>query len=127
MGDIFVTPFHACQAPWWPLTTPGQVSRGAASSTGVFPVGVAAAPGHVAVPFSMVKKLSSLKCSQQIEFIVQLNKHKENSNIKSFKNKEYNDPWIVNCSDVQIPEKVNDVLRLGIVYYMPRRTMRVIA
>ena len=32
------------------LTTPGQVSRGAAPPTGVFPVGIAAARGPVAVP-----------------------------------------------------------------------------
>ena len=50
MSDIFVAPVHACQAPWWRLTTPGQVCRGAACPTGVFPVGVAAAPGPVAVP-----------------------------------------------------------------------------
>ena len=58
-------------------------------------------------------KLSSLKCCQQIQYNVQLNKHKENSNNESSKNKEYKDPWIVNYSDVQIPENVNDVLRLG--------------
>ena len=56
--------------------------------------------------------MSSLKCSQQIQYNVQLNKHKEKANNESFKNKEYNDPWIVNFSDVQIPVKVNDVLRL---------------
>ena len=50
MGDIFVAPVYARQAPWWRLTAPGQVSRGAASPTDVFPVGVAAAPGPVAVP-----------------------------------------------------------------------------
>ena len=50
MGDIFVAPVYACQAPWWRLTTRGQVSRGAAPPTGVFPVRVAAAPGPVAVP-----------------------------------------------------------------------------
>ena len=50
MGDIFVAPVCAWQAPWWRLTSPGQVYRGAASPTGVFPVGVAAAPGPVAVP-----------------------------------------------------------------------------
>ena len=50
MGDIFVAPVYARQAPWWRLTTPGQVSRGAASPTDVFSVGVAAAPGPVAVP-----------------------------------------------------------------------------
>ena len=38
MGDIFVAPVGACQAPWWRLTTRGQVSRGAAPPTGVFPV-----------------------------------------------------------------------------------------
>ena len=42
-----------------------------------------------------------------------MNKLKEKANNESFKNNEYNDPWIVNCSDVEIPEKVNDVLRLG--------------
>ena len=50
MGDIFVAPVYACQAPLWRLTTPGQVSRGAASATDVFSVGVAASPGPVAVP-----------------------------------------------------------------------------
>ena len=28
-------------------------------------------------------------------------------------NQEFKDPWIVNCTDVQIPDNVNDVLRLG--------------
>ena len=42
-----------------------------------------------------------------------MNEHKENVNNEIFKNKECNDPCIVNCSDVQIPKKVNDVLRLG--------------
>ena len=50
MDDIFVAPVYAYQAPWWRLTTPGQVSRGAASPTDVFSVGIAAAPGPVAVP-----------------------------------------------------------------------------
>ena len=50
MGDIFVAPVYACQAQWWRLTTPGQVSCGAAPPTGVFPVWVAAAPGPVTVP-----------------------------------------------------------------------------
>ena len=41
-----------------------------------------------------------------------LNKHKENLNNEFNENKEFKDPWIVNCTDVQIPHKVNDVLRL---------------
>ena len=49
MGDIFVALVRSCQAPWWRLKTPGQVSRGAASPTGVFPFQVAAARGPVAV------------------------------------------------------------------------------
>ena len=56
--------------------------------------------------------MSCLKCSKQIQYDLHLNKHKENAENESFKNKEYNNPWIVNFSDVQIPEKVNDVLRL---------------
>ena len=59
------------------------------------------------------KKLSNLKHSQQLDNTIQLNKHKENSNNECHENKEFKDPWIVNCTDVQIPENVNDVLRLG--------------
>ena len=49
MGDIFLAPVYARQAPWRRLLAPGQVSRGAAFPAGIFPVGVAAAPGPMAV------------------------------------------------------------------------------
>ena len=58
-------------------------------------------------------KLSNLKHSKQIDNTIQLNKHKENFNNECHKNKEFKDPWIVNCTDAPIPDNVNDVLRLG--------------
>ena len=44
---------------------------------------------------------------------MQLNKHKENLNNECHDNKEFKDPWLVNCTDAHIPDNVNDVLRLG--------------
>ena len=59
------------------------------------------------------KKLANLKNTQQIHNIIQLNKHKVNLNNECHDNKEFKDPWIVNCTDAHIPDNVNDVLRLG--------------
>ena len=50
MGDIFVAPVRTLQTPRWRLKVPGQVSRGAAPPTGIFPVVVAAAAEPVAIP-----------------------------------------------------------------------------
>ena len=49
MGDIFVASVKEHQAPWRRLTTPSQVSRSAASPTGILLVGVVIAPGPMAV------------------------------------------------------------------------------
>ena len=45
------------------------------------------------------KKLANLKNIQQINNIIQLNKHKENLNNECHDNKEFKDPWIVNCTE----------------------------
>ena len=50
MGGIFVAPVRTRQAPLWRLTVSGQVYRGSAPATGIFPVRVATATGPVAVP-----------------------------------------------------------------------------
>ena len=57
------------------------------------------------------KKLSNLKYTQQIHNFIQLNKHKDNLNNVCHDNKEFKDPWIVNCIDAHIPDNVNDVLK----------------
>ena len=49
MGDIFVSLAQARQAPWRCLAAPCQVSRVAASPTGILPVRVATVLGSMAV------------------------------------------------------------------------------
>ena len=49
MGEIFIAPVWTRQAPRCCFGAPGHVSRDAASLTGILPVGVAAAPGPMAI------------------------------------------------------------------------------
>ena len=49
MVDIFITPVYTREAPRRLLAAPGYVTRDTASPTGIPPVGVAAAPGSMAI------------------------------------------------------------------------------